>query len=81
MDWMLPLHRLGQELGEGGVLVLAHPVVDALRAEHVAAACALLGVHCNVGADWAVEHVACEIREALFVVAVLAHFVDFLNII
>ena len=65
----------------GGLLIFAHPVVDALGAEHIAAASAFLGVDCNVSADWAVEHVSCEVREALFVVAVLAHFVDFLYII
>ena len=64
-----------------GVLVFAHPIIDALGAEHVTAAGALLGVYCNVGADWAVEHVSCEVGEAFLVVAVLAHFVDFLFII
>lgn len=63
------------------ILVFAHPIIDALGAKHIAAASAFLGVDCNISADWAVEHVSCEVGEALFVVSELAHFVDFVYII
>ncbi len=59
-----------------GVLIFFAPVVDAFAAEEITASCALLGVADNIGADGAVEHISCEVREEFSVEAEVSHFVE-----
>jgi hypothetical protein len=59
------------------ILVLLGPIVDALLTEEIPATCALFWIPSNVGTHGAIEHISRKVGKAIFIVSVLAHFVDF----
>jgi hypothetical protein len=59
------------------LLVFLHPVINASAAKEISATGAFFGVDDNLGADWTVEHLTREIREAVFIVTVGRHFVEY----